>query len=382
MSETKDKDIDRLRQERDRAEVEPIPQRLDFFQWLEGLFYEEPEAASFPQKIDICPVWGKQYENLRRPIMQKSYGPGGEGKPPRSKIVELSNQIIFRCQQDCDIQRKQTVYGVHVMHLARGPDYYERWLLRMNPTLSRSGDGVPRTEADDEPISVQERFSNQILEHGRKEFELYSIALEGIVDRLDRMVTRQDTRIQTQDARIEKLNEMLERALSLEEERSARREWQKLKVHAAQKGLDMGLALAPPLIAQLTGKQPVQTMESAESITLKKFLPREEGGELTTAQANTIFGIYDSEPPHEVRKQGILTFDQGKLIWEVATLKSSADTVDKLLPDGPLAISADQIARLQSDCGLEMHQLVSIHTLFEGRMNKKTPPATTTMPAS
>lgn len=366
----------------DKAAVEPTPKRADFFEWLERLFYDEPESASFPEKIEVRVVSGKNYERLGPMIKQIIYGPGKEAKPPRTKLVELSNEILFRCQRDCDIQRRQVVYGIHVSHFSREVDFYERWLLRCQPTGVHALEGAPRgddgsggEDASDASLT-QTAFTTQVLGHHERMFSLYGGAFEGLLDRMDRVLERQENRIEKQDFRIEKMTEILERALSLEAERAERREWQKLKVRAAEKGLDVGLALAPPLLNHLmsrsggTSNLPAGS-ETPETLTLKNFFKKvEEGGMLTKEQADAAFGVYDDKPPYNCVRPGVLSLDQARILWDVSQCKVPVDELDKLMPGGMFAISFTQVQELQTNCGLTIEQLAPLHMIFEARQKK------------
>lgn len=375
---TDNKPEDKKRAQVDKSQVEPVPKRQDFFEWLETLFYQEPEAANFPEKIEVRVVTGKNFERLGPMVKQTVYGPGKDSKPTRGKLVELSNEVLFRCQRDCDIQRKPVVYGVHVSHFARETDFYERWLIRCQPTGVHSLEGTPRAGGDDDAEGgrdiTQAAFTTQVLSHHERMFSLYGGAFEGILDRMDRVLERQENRIDKQDARIEKMSEVLERALSLEAERAERREWQALKIKAAEKGLELGVALAPPLLNSIMNKNqpapPVGT-ETPETMTLKAFFKKvEEGGQLTKEQSDAAFGVYDEEPPYKVIRQGVLNIDQVRLLWSVAQCEISADELDKLMPGGPLAISAEQVMALQTQCGFDIAQLAPLHMIFEARQKK------------
>ena len=106
----------------ERSQVEPKPADLKLFEWLEVIFYGEPEAQQAPQSIDVTPLAGKRYERMLRPIMTRMFDK--DTKPARSKIADIANEILFRVQRDCDIQRRRTVYGVNVRHYTIDPQPY------------------------------------------------------------------------------------------------------------------------------------------------------------------------------------------------------------------------------------------------------------------
>jgi hypothetical protein len=352
----------------ERKEVEPSPKDLQFFEWLEKLFYVDAQS---PEKIDVRVVSGKHHERLGPSLIRRDYGPSKESKPSKTKLVTLSNEILFAVQRDCDIQRKSLVYAVSAWDFTRGDDPYERWLLRRQPGTMFQGEGGARGGGgggDDADETAEQKLIAQMMRHHETMFGLYGGGFEGLLDRMDRILERQDSRIKEQDDRIAKQNEMMERALSMEEERAEKRAWAQLKAKGAEKMLDMAVAIAPPLLNQLVGKTVVETKETAESITLKEFFKTaDKGGKLTQEQSNKAFGRYSDKEPYDLIEPGVLTLGQAKLLFDVAHCNIPSDELDKLMPDGPLAISMEQIMKLQTSCGLAPEQIMPIGALFEAR---------------
>jgi hypothetical protein len=349
------------------AKVDPVPKRQDFTDWLSTLFTGENQ---FPEKLHVCAVSGPMKERLGPTVKQIVYGPK-DLKPNKEAVVKLSNEILHLIQRDCDIQRKEMVYGVHAAHFSRETEYYERFLIRCKPTGVHRGDGDPREE-DDELETPQVRREKQQLDHGEQMFALYKAGFEGLLDRMDRIVERQDSGIEKRDSRIERLGDMLEKALSLEEERAQRRMWTELKIKAVDKGLDMGLALAPPLLNQLVGKKVIPTDETSETLTLKNFFKLEkEGGKLTEAQSIAAFGKYSDKEPFEQLQPGVLTYAQAKLLYDVANCNIPVDRLDDLLPGGSLGITQEQGLALATQCGFSMDQVMPIQLLFDARMKRR-----------
>lgn len=356
--------------DREKAQVEPVPKRDDFFLWLERLFYEAPENAAYPEKIDVRVVEGKAGERLRSRVKQYIFGPNDK-KPTKDKIVNLSNEILHIVQRDCDVNRRELRYGVHAWHFNRGEEPYDRFLIRCKPSNTYSADGEGIDPRDD-PETQEERFSSQVLKHQEQMVGLLGAGYEGMIDRSDRQIERSYERIEKLETRNERLFDMLEKALSLEEDRAARREWRMLGMKAAEKGLDMGLALAPPLLNQLVGKDIIPTDQTAETFTLKRFFTlKEQGGLLTQEQSNAAFGVYDDTPEHNLVKPGVLTLAQAKLLYDVAHGKEPPDALDRLLPGGDAAISQEQVTGLLTKCGFAMEQIAPLQLIFEARMRRK-----------
>ncbi len=279
----------------------------------------------------------------------------------------MSNEILHYTQRDCDIQRKITVYSVSAWHFSKGDDAFERFLIEQRPGLANRNAGEPRSDDED---SIENRFSVQVLKHHESMFSLYGGGVEGLLDRFDRDKERDHNEIDRLRKENSDLRSQLERALSLEAEREEKRAWIKLGVNAAERGLNMAENVLPVLIGKFAGNG--ASADTLETLTLKKFFkPIEQGGQLTLAQSNAAFGVYDDSPQHNLVKPGVLTLDQGKLLYEVAFGKVPFDEIDKLLPGGSLAITGEQFQRIVTECQFSMDQILPLKIIFDGRMAKR-----------
>lgn len=355
--------------DRAKAQVEPIPRHLEFFAWLEQLFYEPPDLTNFPDKIDVTPVAGANLERLLKPIWHRVW-PAGSVKPPRSKLVEFSNEILFKCQQETDVKRRRAVYSVNAWHFALNPDPYNRYLLVMQPGEAYAFINGQSPIEEDDPRA---KFSSQVLSHHEQMFQLYGTSYSGFIDRYDRDKERDAAEIERLRRENRDLREQLERSLSFQLERDERREWMKFKVKTADRAAEIGFGLMPSLLGRLLPQQ--GTGESGDSIALKPFFkPAEEGGVLAADQSDLLFGEYDrnANDPQTgeplCRRPGILTFKQAKLLFDVAQCRVPADELDKLLPDGPFGISPDQYMKLQAS-GLGM-KIAPLFAVFEPRYQR------------
>lgn len=366
------------RDDRDRALIDPVPKDAAFFEWLEKLFYDDPEVAHFPEVIDCRPVSGKHCEKLGPYIFKKTFAPikaseeavkksVGVKKPSREKLISMSNEILFLMQKDCDESRRVQTYGVHVWHFSLGDEPYMRYLKHCKPH-GRYGKMDGNGSDDDEVLTTEQRFGVQVLGHQEKMFGLYGGAFEGMLDRFDRLIERSYDRIEKQDAVIQRQAEMLERALSQEAERAEKVKWMEIKAKAADKALEFGFAVAPPMLNSLIGKPIIPNAETAESITLKNFFKTvEDGGSLTKSQADTAFGVWDENNKNLV-KQGILSHSQSEILFQVGYGQRHTDELDKIMPGGPMGISKDQIAALLKI--FPMEQLAPLMILFESRSKR------------
>lgn len=359
------------------APVDPVIKRTDFFEWLEGIFFGEQEH---PERITINSVSGRELERLGPLIKQFIYRPeaGKDGKPSKEKIVALSNEIVTRCQTECNAVGRRMIYGVHVYHAVRnGDEPYERFIIRCEPKGKTANNGVPGDLGragfgadDDGEISMQERYAVHALHRDERMFQLFAAAMEGVMDRMDRHIERQEKSQENLRERYERQQEISERALSLEEERAAKREWRQLGIKLADRGGTMGMDLIlPALMTKITGKTLPGIAESAESRLLKDFFRSQaDGGKLTEAESATVFGIFDEGPhgEHVCQREGILSYAQGRLMWEISQCQAPAERIDEFL-SGPLVITEDQRTRLLQVLGVD--RLAPIMARLAARMS-------------
>jgi hypothetical protein len=184
---------------------------------------------------------------------------------------------------------------------------------------------------------------------------------------------RQEVRISSQDERIAKQQEITERALSLDEDRAAKREWRTLAIKSADRIIETGARLGPSIVKSLTGKDLLPGGDPPEVIALRDFFKsKEEGGLLTEEQAGAAFGIWDGQEPHALKKPGVLSEAQGQVLAKVAQGEAPPSELDKLVPGGEHEITLLQAGRLQSECGFDVQlQLLPLLALFQARQTVK-----------
>jgi hypothetical protein len=368
-----------------KTQIEPVPRDPKFFEWLEGLF---DGTSQFPEKIETRVVKGQHFATLGPMVKQIIYAPqaresakestketktGEKGrnssKPSREDLVALSNELLYRCQHDCDNQRRPTTYGVLVSHFAREVDFYDRWLIHLKPQgiyAPKEGEEIGEEEA--ETGSPLFRAQLQHLNHGERMFSLHTAAIEAIVDRQDRALERASAEGEKLRSANERLLEIVEKLQSNAHVRAQEMQWNDMKIRSVEKGLELAINLAPPLLNQLTGKKTIATSESPESLTLKTFFKRDtDGGKLSIEQADKAFGKYDND--NNLLTPGVLVTEQAKLLWDVAHCAAGVDELDRLLPGGSLQVTQEQVMSLQQI--FQPEQLMPIIALIGMRMQNK-----------
>jgi hypothetical protein len=346
--------------------VEPVAKDLELFGFLADLFDGQQE---FPEKLDVRVVRGKDYAQMG-PMVKQFLWPAGKPKPSKEELVKLSNEILHLLRRDADVKRKEAVYHVAAIHFSRDPEPYSRHLIRVKPGVTyRNGESGEENLEEDDETNIEKRHGVQILRHHETMFNLVGTVIENLVDRQDRFGERLSRRNDQLEARNERLADLLERALDRNVERSERLEWSRIKAKGAEKILEMGLAVAPPLLGALVGKDVVGAKgDSIEAYTLRGFLkPVKEGGALTEEQSRAAFGEWN-DSGDEQTQPGVLTKEQVVILVNVARGEMPAEELDKLMPGATYGITGEQANRLMQV--FPMDQLAPLMVLIETRRKR------------
>ena len=243
--------------------------------------------------------------------------------------------------------------------------FYARFPVSAQPAL------VGDTPDEDEDHPVEKRFGLQMLDHGERMFEMYGGANSGLLEHYRDALRESSIEISKLRTDNADLREQLERALSAREEREERRLWNALKVKGGERALDTALALMPPLVNKFLGEKVMDSKDTPETLALKPYFKVvAEGGLLSEEQREVIFGKFGDKPPFDQIAAGILSLDQGRILFQVASCEIPADELDRLLPGGDLAVTPDQLSALTSS-GLSMAQLMPLQILFDDRLKKR-----------
>ncbi len=371
--------------------VEPVVHDKAFFEWFESLFHGD---SHFPETVTTRVVTGKNGARLGPVVDQMTFLPQAKltkedksekgeksksvgGKPSREEMVATTNRLIFLMQRDCDQSGRSTTYSVLATHFSRNPEPYARMLFRLKPTGVHANEegreGDEPDDLDDEEGSLEKKQFGQRLRHHETMFQLLGGGMEGLIDRQDRALERADAR----EARLQsdnmRLIEMVEKMQSSQHERTLALQWNDLKIRSVEKGLELAINIAPPLLNKLTSKTDDASSEDAiTSMTLKNFFkPVSEGGKLTDEQAKKAFGVYDETPggSKKCTEPGALTEAQTKLLWDVAWGQAPAAELDRLLPGGSMAVEPAQAFQLQQIFSTEQIAPVMMLIMMRNKQN-------------
>ena len=356
-----------------KGDVSPDNERI--FEFLDSLFIDD---KNFPESIDVRQVAGTDYHKYGDPVKKIPFS--SSTKPGKERLVSLTNDILLRMRQDCDVRQKETVYHIAARNPALGEDFYDRILFRCKPSKRWAkrgeelgiGGGV---EGDDDEMSFASRYNMKMLEHHEKWIGLVGGMLEGLIDRGDRQATTAFSQLERAQAKNLELLEVNIRMAQADDERQERREKAKMWRENINKGLDMAWKVLPPMLTAFTGNKNggpsgwVPNTESIEASTLRSFFEtKDSGGFLTAEQFEVVCGTPNKEGV--IVRPGILTPEQVNLLVQVANLKENPESLDFLTSGGKYEISqAQAMAILQA--GIPMEALAPIKMLLDVRMAKR-----------
>lgn len=362
-----DPQIEDKKEPEEKVRVNPIASNMRVFEWIEDLFNGEQE---FPNVIEVRLATGKGYMTNGPKLKQRIYQPT-DSKPDRETLVKDANKLTAVMQTDCDVKQKPTVYALCAINFSRDAEPYDRALIQLKPgqsyRLGENGD----IEQDDEEQSIEKRHGVQMMGHMREMFQMSVDGWAGIVDRQDRTLERVMNRLDTMETRYFKMLDAFERSLDLKEDREAKRRKDELWVKGAEKMLELGVAIAPPIVNAIAGKSVIPQPVHPDVVELKKFLKRDtEGGKMTKEQQDKLLGIWD-ESTSTLLQPGVLTVAQISTLFQVAGGQLPVDELDKLLPGGPYEITGEQLGQLQMIFASSMEQVMPLVLMFNARKQRR-----------
>lgn len=363
------------------AAVTPVIKDQAIFEFLESLFYGDPEPEQFPERVELNIVSGRYSAKIEATIWVRPYAPiratgeavkrgAGAAKPSREQLVALSNLLLEKMRRDCDEAGHARGYAVHAWSSSKSDGPYMVHPKRMSPSgryAKKSGDD---DEEDGAPLTRDQKYVLQMMSQMKARDELQFEMITGLIDRYSRDKDRDSNEIDRLHRKLAEKNDQLERALSLELDREERRDAAKMRRQIAEKGWQAVETYGPMLVGSLMKKPVVDgTVEpSSEVEALRDFLKtKEEGGQMTLQQAHDAFGDWNAETG-ELNVPGVLQPEQSMVLVQVANGKLPLDKIDELMPGGPLEITMEQGIRLMNVFG---PQLAPLQKIIAARMSKK-----------
>ncbi len=352
----------------------PVVKDSALTEFLESLFYNDPEPEQFPEYITLSIVAGRYGEQLKSQLWIKQFAPvfasdeaikkgAGSRKPDKGQIVGIANMLLQKMQENCDALGHSQKYGVHAYSSKRGDLAYAHHLKSITPKGIHAKKDGDDEDDEDEGLNSRDKFLRQLSAQQNEMHVALGGLITGLLDRYNRDKDRDSNEIDKLHRTLSQKNEQLERALSLELDREERREWTRLRRQVTDKGVQALEMYGPTLMASLFGKPKV--LEGSVDDTpevLQKFIDA-----ATDAQKQSTFGDWNDDG---CVKPGILTPDQSLILVHVAQGKLSVDQLDKLIPPrGENAITQEQLISLTQV--FTMEQLAPLQKTFQKRNSQQ-----------
>lgn len=353
--------------------VQPVVTNPGLVDWLESMW--GPDFSITRLEIRQARERNGHIERLgpiRPPIQFRPDQP----QPGRQQLVTLANEIVGSCQATTDAVGKKKLYCVVAYQFGASDDYAGIYPLRCTPkenpheepehAYSFSGEDGPQYPTG--PLGATLQFadsqSRQALEDRRFFLHKFVELTEAVTGHLAERADRQDRMIDSMFGRQLQLMETTEKLLDRDNERKIRARWAEVGVGAAERGVEMVLGLAPPIVNRLVGKDVVPATTSIERTTAANFIRS-----VTPEQARAAFGFQgEGQPPLE---DCIFTKAQGGLLMAVAAGKEPGERIYELAPGSgsPIAISMEQVSKAQGVFPPE--QAWPLFDLFQQRMRRQ-----------
>lgn len=334
---------------------EPAPKDEALFLWLEGLFFHDD---AWPEKIEVRAVnLRSTKEVLGALITQRLLR--ANSKMDKASIVALSNELLHLMQRDADVQRKSMVYGIYAIHFSRNNNYYDRFLVRCEPTGLYSREGFPRVDDADDDDSPTVRLLKELLTDERRKstvqldmlLGVLSGALERSDERLERVEALVDGAWQKQAAMMQATENLISQSHARDEKGAWGQLQRDLARAGAQKALDVLGGIAAARLAPAAGAQPGTLNPLAAFIA---SITKEEG--------EAAFGGEPDEAGHV--PGAVFSDDQFQLMMKIA--KSSViDDDDVAALRESIVARPELIAKAQEIFGLG--RLVALVQWFKER---------------
>lgn len=359
----------------DRNATVPVVKDQALFEFIESLFYADPEPEQYPERVELNIVSGRYSSKIEATIWTKQFAPikatgeavkkgAGAAKPSREQIVAISNLLLENMRRNCNEGSTPRTYAVHAWSTLRGDTPYMTSIKKLTPSGNRARNGEDEDE-DGAPLTKEQKFVLQLFQQSQKNSEQVAEMVAGLLDRYSRDKDRDSNEIDKLHRKLAEKNDQLERALSMELDREERREQLKMKRQFAEKGWKAVEMFGPALMSSLIGKKPIidaKTEPGEDVAALRKFLrTTDEGGTMTIAQAHAAFGDWDADN-NVLITPGVLSVDQSMIIVRVAHEQLPTSELDKLMPGGPLEVTNDQLMGLLNIFGESIMALQSIFT--------------------
>lgn len=328
---------DRERQKERPSTGTPAPSDAQLTLFLERQ-WEDQES---PQRLEVYALHGPMARRRAKdPLYRKDYK-ANPPKPEKEKIVELANNILSACKNDCNVIGKPVRYTVLAFDERRGSAAVGQHPLLMEPDqLIANGNGYDEEDTDGFAGDRLLKRADILYRDYQWWQEHSSNAVGGVLE----MVMTENARLREDNQelfrKLMESNTKLEEARSQEEDRRITRMKAQFWLDQMKDGATLVKGIFPQLVNKATGKEIMKVTQTTESLVLCNFF-----NSCSEQQVEAAFGKYDQEG-NQIQG-GVFTKRQAVILDGVARGTVPVERLGDLIGEGPDAVTMEQIAAAQ-----------------------------------
>lgn len=367
MSERTEKHLSRS----ERPVVTPQPSRQSFFDWIEDKFNGREAMPRYFELKVAANQSGTQY----RPdtLHQKEFKPNIK-KPEREEMVELSNKFVAVAQEHCNEVGRPQGYVVLAINHIKGAHPYGVYFMKLRPTQFQGLSHLDTGSGSDEEILSDGMHRDLLLRHSLEHQKANDEHARFMQDGLQRSTASilqlqqeiiRELRLENNALKGQQLDwyKAVQSAHDTTLEREMKAAQNKVKMEIIERGAGLLLQMVPVVAKTLERNKNGGALPengslvgpSPESVAIEQFVRT-----LSEAQKVALFGQFDQVGNHV---PGIFTSEQVRVFADVGELKVPPSLLQALLPGGPCAITAVQIAKAQEH--VPMDQLMPLYAMIQ-----------------
>jgi len=319
-------------------QIIPVVDNQDIFGWLLDLFHLSPRSEApgevkaepdrFPERVELCPVFGRGGKDRGRPIHTLEWKPTSSPQPTTEQVVMMTNDFHARAQTDCNGLKHPQRYGLFAFSTLKGSDYYSRCLFPLEVT-GRTYAEKDAPAIDDEDTH-RDRLLSSALAHSRWSQEHFAEAISGVLKLQQDIIRQQSDTIARQDSERRAWILASEEALSRKQERDIQLKRSEVVNEVLTDAWHSVKGLLPAMKVYLS-KGKVGIVEG-----IREFVDS-----LTDGERESLFGVLGEDG--SLAKQGILKPEQIALFLKIAEGQAPPDKLGEFM----MSFEPDQLMAAQ-----------------------------------
>ena len=373
----------------------PVPTYQDVFDFIEDKFKGKEQGPRFLElKLAFGPGGGTwRDDTLHQKEFKKNHPP-----PSRPEMVEIANLFMSIAQTHCNQLGKPQGFVILAVNHEKGAHPYGVIFKKLRPTMNLPREMVSGSNLADGEILEDNQHRDILLREHRESAQLAHEHVRLMHDvnmkytgQLFATLQEENQRLRAelQLANSQRLNwyTAMEEAASKKQEREIAAKKAEMWMNALERGTNFAISMIPVVTKTLERKDATPQLPqngghvnganghvngangyahasiepSSESMAIKAFV---EG--LSNDQRCALFGQINAETGEYA--PGIFAKVQVDVLGEVMQLRKPASALDVLMPEGPLAITMEQVAKA---IGVAGDSVMALNAIFLERRKQQ-----------